>query len=204
MTTTIVIACPKCKKQSKGSPDLAGKKIRCKHCEHLFVVVAPGAVKAGAAKARPPRPDDDLRADTNPYAVTDHDLARRCPHCATDMEPDAIICLGCGYNTQTREHMTVEKTYANTAGDWFLWLLPGILCVFTVLALIAFDVVYVIVLRDWLKERAKETWYWTAIEHPSAKVWVVIVTLFIMFLAGRFAVKRLILHPVPPERRMRG
>lgn len=50
MTTTIVITCPKCKKQMKAPADLEGKRIKCKPCGTIFVVSASGAKSAPAAK----------------------------------------------------------------------------------------------------------------------------------------------------------
>ena len=41
-------------------------------------------------------------------------------------DAEAIICLTCGYNTQTRTQGRTEKTIANTGGDYVLWLLPGV------------------------------------------------------------------------------
>jgi hypothetical protein len=37
----------------------------------------------------------------------------------------------------------------------------------------------------------------------GAAIWSSVISLFIIFLAGRFAVKRLILHPHPPERELK-
>ena len=132
----------------------------------------------------------------NPYGVTDLDLAPRCPFCAQEMESeDAIICLHCGYNTQTRSHPAVKRTYANTGGEIFLWLLPGIGCAIGILALIGF-VCYL-----WLQLDPKDytkVWYGDFI--APAQIWGSIVSAGVAFFLGRFAIKRLIFHPTPPEK----
>ena len=42
MATTVTVTCPECKKQLKAPPEIVGKKIRCKGCEHIFVAKADG------------------------------------------------------------------------------------------------------------------------------------------------------------------
>src|SRR5437763_110466 len=75
------------------------------------------------AKAPPPRPKSgDEEDDPNPYDVTDLDLTPRCPHCAGEMESrDAVVCLHCGYNVQTREKAQTVKTIKNTFAEWVVW-----------------------------------------------------------------------------------
>jgi hypothetical protein len=197
MAATITITCPECDKQIKAPAGVLGKKIRCKSCGHVFPArpagkAAPGRPKASAA-ARP-APDDD-EEDANPYAVADLSLAPRCPHCAADMDPDAVVCLSCGYNTMTREQVRPRKVRDVTGFDVFRWLLPGILCVLAVLALITFDVLYCVKIEDWAPP---DVWY-SFLASLGVKIWVVIPTLFLMYVLGRFAFKRLLINNWPPE-----
>ena len=133
--------------------------MRCKGCDHVFVIQAPGgaprpaaqpaksaksASKPAAKPAQPAKPekpaqpaDDD--EDPNPYVVTRLDETPRCPQCAAEMaSPEAVICLECGFNTKTREQARTRKVRHATGGDKFLWLLPGILSVVGVLLLIGY------------------------------------------------------------------
>jgi len=221
MAATISVACPECGKQIKAPADLEGKKIRCKDCGTVFALKAPPPVKAGKTEAKPAKKDgkaeakpaakppvkakakpkrsvhDDDDDNPNPYGVTDTDLGHRCPYCAQVMEgEDSVICLQCGYNTQTRMRTEMKKVFETTGMDWFLWLLPGILSILTILLLIGFDVLYFFKLPY---AEAENEWYWMFAIY-GIKLWVIIVTLFIMFFCARFAVKRLIFHPRPPER----
>lgn len=217
MAGSIPITCPACGNESKGPAEVLGKKVRCKGCGEIFVAAraagppakprpAAGKVPAGkppvkpkpgkAAAKQPPAPrDDNLDDDGNPYGVTTLDLTPRCPNCANEMESaEAIICLHCGYNTRTRLQAQTRKIHDTTTGDWFFWLLPGIACLLAVILLIVADVLYCLKIDD----LAKDAWY-EFISSQGVKMWFVIVSLFFIWLAGKFAVRRLIFNPRPPE-----
>jgi DNA-directed RNA polymerase subunit RPC12/RpoP len=215
MADTLDIACSECKKQMKVPAELAGRTIRCKACGHAFVVKAAKAGKAAAAKGSaakaaapkgsPPKDDapkppakkvySESEADPNPYVVTDLDLTPRCPYCTHEMEEGDILCLNCGYNTQTRLRASTTKTIEHTPLDWFLWLTPPILCIFLIFALIGFDLFICL----GLKSAVQDQWYWF-VAYGGCQLWIVIITLFVMFFAARFTIKRLIFHTRPPEK----
>src|SRR5262245_19615584 len=182
MAGTITITCPECTKQLKAPPEVAGKKIRCKSCGATFV--AKGATgKAAPAK----KDDDDDEIARDPYGMVEVDLSYRCPNCANKMlDDDAIICVHCGYNTVTREKATTRKVRDVTGGDVALWLLPGIVCAIGVVSLITFDVLYCVMIEDWVD---KDAWY-SFLDSMGAKIWIVIVSLFFIWLMGKFAFKR--------------
>jgi hypothetical protein len=213
MATTIAVSCPKCEKQIKAPAELAGKKIRCKECLYVFVVKAPPAAKtapkggkptaagknatADAAKAAAPADDDE--EGSTPYDVTHQSMLPHCAYCAKEMESEEqVVCLHCGYNHRTRERVGTRKTYDTTGGDYFKWLLPGILCAIGTLILIGCIIMF------WTLFRRLEVDYdpewWSIFFGLWARLWGTVICLFIGFFLTRFAVKRLILHPTPPER----
>jgi DNA-directed RNA polymerase subunit M/transcription elongation factor TFIIS len=201
MATTILIVCPECGKEIKAPENIVGKKVRCKSCQASFVA----RKAAGKAPAKPAKPatkpskyQDDDDDDPNPYGLTDVDLCKRCPECANEMEEDAIICLTCGYNTQTRERARTRKVYELTFGEHFLWLLPGIACALAVFSLIGFNIWYLLKI-DEIASWENDPFFQGVWTISGIKLWVVIMSLFLIWLAGKFAVKRLILHPKPPE-----
>jgi hypothetical protein len=221
MAATITVTCPECDNTIKASAEVEGKKVRCKSCGGVFVARAasdpaagiatkPGAKPAAkpAAKAPakpaspappPPKPtdDDDEEDGSNPYGVTEEDLTPRCPHCANELESaESVVCLHCGYNTVTRQQHKTVKTEDTTAGDVFLWLLPGILCVLGIILWTVEDVLYCLYIEDWVDT---ETWYGTVMAWGGTKLWKVIISIFFMVAMGRFAVRRLIFERVPPE-----
>jgi DNA-directed RNA polymerase subunit RPC12/RpoP len=198
-----VIACPECKKKFKGREDLQGKKIRCPACSHQFVVqlVAVDRPEAGPA-ATPLKSEGKPRweaedDDDNPYGVTTLDIAPRCPHCANLMENEmAIICLHCGYNTQTRQLGATKKVIAKTGSEHFLWLLPGFLCLAGIILFMNLDIFFCLLIPDMVRGESG----WGLLDHESMRLWAVIISLFAIWGLGYFSFKRLIMNPVPPEK----
>jgi hypothetical protein len=166
-----------------------------------------------------PAPDDD-EGDGNPYGITEMTFVPRCPHCANEMEEGDVVCLHCGYNIETRTRPQLVKAIGHTGGDWFVWLAPGVLCVLTVFFLIAFFILYHYMLpwvlfdqqeyTAWSKTLAESgrfaacrddgvPWF-SFIFHPGFETWIFIMCVFFGYKATRFAIKRLIFNPRPPEK----
>jgi hypothetical protein len=209
MAEPITVNCPECDKKMKVPADARGKKVRCRACEHVFVVPgAKAAARPGSDKVKPAKPpapapkpapaaDDEGEnedGDGKPYGVTTLDLTPRCPDCANEMGEGDVICLHCGYNTMTRTYHRTRKVRDVTGNDIFLWLLPGILSIIAILLLIGMDIWYCLCIRALVVDE----WY-EFIGHGACMLWLVILSLFGMFYAGKFAVKRLILDNKPPE-----
>jgi DNA-directed RNA polymerase subunit RPC12/RpoP len=214
MAVNTIIACPECKKKFKGRDDLEGKNIKCPSCGNRFIVkgIVPGKADSAAKpnpKAGPTAPPiapvksqkkailDDEDEDPNPYGVTALDVAPRCPHCASPMADDeATICLNCGYNTLTRQMGTVTKLIAHTGSERFMWLFPGIVCLVVLFIFINLDIIFCLLLPGLVKG----SWAAWVVDAEAARMWVVIVSLFIIWALGHFAFWRLVLNPIPPEK----
>jgi DNA-directed RNA polymerase subunit RPC12/RpoP len=207
MAATAVITCPNCQKKFKGNADLKGKKIKCPKCDEPFVVelifvdkpaTPPGgeAVKAAAPAKKKPSDWDEEDEDSNPYGVTHLDLTPRCPFCANEMESeDAVVCLYCGYNTQTRELGKTKKLFKTTGQDHFRWLLPGIACALTIVAIFVGYLYFCLQLPEVTKG------HWTSfLDHESMRLWLCLMLLAGMWGIGIFVFKRLIIEPRPPEK----
>jgi DNA-directed RNA polymerase subunit RPC12/RpoP len=213
MASTIAISCPNCDKDIQVPADLAGKKIRCKECQEVFVVKAPAPPpRSPAKKPKPSQPSKPAKKeepeeqyyddDGSPYKVTSMDFVTRCPYCAKEMESDdAVICLNCGYNTQTRFRVESKKTFERTGGDWFWWLLPGIGCALGVLLTIGIIVVFWLLFPDWYEE--VQDWY-GGFFGLWARLWGTVIMCFIGFILAKFAIKRLIFNYLPPEKEKKG
>jgi hypothetical protein len=210
MGTMIAITCPECKKQLKGPEELLGKQVRCKACKSVFTVkatapepekkkTAPVAAKAKSTSAKKTAPAPAAPAekpakkdDALPYQLTDIVLTPRCPQCAAEMDEAAIICLNCGYNTQTRARIQSIRTYETSAAEYLTWLMPGMACALVDLLCLGGVAFIWLVLRRW----QDDVWW----AHFSIQVYGTFMFLWIGWKAGKFAFKRLILNPTPPER----
>ena len=240
MAGVLNISCPQCDREMKAPGDGIGKKIRCKGCDHRFIIEDPkkqakqrlqkpsarkkapakkGAPPPTSRKKKSPPPKESTpkaSADGDSYGVEELDDWPRCPDCTNPMSDlDAVICLNCGYNIQTRAKVETRRTYETTGMDKFLWWLPGILCVVLTIALITYTILHWFVLpgeiiENW-KKHAKEgkgrmtiiaqedISTWAYFFHPGIVVWLVVFSGWASYKAGRFAVKRLIQNPLPPE-----
>ena len=210
---TMLTNCPQCKKQIKVPAEVAGKKIKCKGCGTVFVAKATDATSfrpADAPGAKPPPPvpaptggkahkpvDDDDDGDGKPYGVTDLDLAPRCPHCAHEFESeDQVVCLNCGYNTQTRELGRRKRVKDPTGMDWFMWLLPAglnVLCFLICLAELTNITIRFFVTDRSDYEQLERTAY------NCGALWGSVFCIWCMYWSGKNAFKRLVFNFRPPE-----
>lgn len=199
MTSSNDVSCPECHKQIKAKPELQGKKVRCKGCGHIFVIPAGGA-GAGAAKPAAKAAATDDQESYGIAADKDEGVAR-CPHCAKELNnPDAVICLDCGYNLRTRQRVATIKVEETTPGDRLSWLLPGFLSLLGIFLLIGFDLFYCLLLPKLLVKNSS----WEFLTYGGIRLWIVIFSVFIMLVLARFAFRRLIREPTPPEQVRRG
>ena len=231
MTTTITLSCPNCQQQIKAPQEAAGKQVRCKACGEVFTAqAAPGktkpvakaapAKKPGAKAAGKPKKDEvyDEWSDRNPYDVTEQDHVFRCPHCAGEMESeDAVVCLHCGYNTQTRVKGQTLRVIKTTFPEWVAWLGPGILCVLMLVPL-GLAHVYLWGARfptpvKWMPTLEFAPAPETTFSHPEvegskegplvdgmlwARIWGSVFSAAFMYGCAWFAVRRLVMNPKPP------
>ncbi len=199
MASTITIKCPECEKQMKISAEVIGKKIRCKACGTVFPAKAgaPAAAAAKtAAKKKPPAKTDDDDEDAKPYAVTEDTFVPRCHQCANEMESaEAVVCLFCGYNHETREKTRMRKIREVTGWDKFKWWLPGIACVLAVIIMITGDILYCVFATDWIDQ---EAWY-SFLSGQGVKMWIVIPTIFLIYYGAKYAIRRLVFNYTVPE-----
>jgi hypothetical protein len=89
----------------------------------------------------------------------------------------------------------MRKVRDVTGFDVFVWLLPGIACVLVIAALVTLDLLYILGVD---REDFGDAWY-DFIGGKAIKIWTSIICVFFIYLAGKFAVRRLIFNHTPPE-----
>ena len=203
MPAALLVVCSGCQTRYQVPPVLAGKKIRCKNCGGVIPVPRVAATAKPVAKATPkpqtadaPAPKAEEWGQITAYEVITEKDKPRCPHCAHDMDEGEIVCLNCGYNTMTRERLPAQVLEPVTGSDYFMWLLPGIIC--AVLALFSLFMLQSIFTRfpyleflDWM--------YFDRLENKAIPSYMAIFFIMDIWGLSYFAVKRLILNPHPPD-----
>ncbi|HYV34959.1 MAG TPA: hypothetical protein VE988_04590 [Gemmataceae bacterium] len=193
------IACPKCSQTFRSSDDVIDTRIRCPLCGVAFVVeefVSDDAPPI--ARAKPKAKSAEGEQDKNPYGVTDISIKARCPNCANEMaSEDAIICLYCGYNTQTRTLGKTKKVVHQTGVDKAAWLWPGIGAVIGIFYLVLQQICFIL----WFGADAKGTnsTVLSLLFNEPIYIWTTLIVIAVIWKLGQFAFNRLILEPTPPE-----
>ena len=101
---------------------LAGKTVKCPKC------AAPLAIpSAGSSHTKPKSPNpaptgakpsaahkgagsqSPLAELLDEMGLTASRTGRRCPECFSDMVPEAIICIECGFNTETGRRIRTKR-----------------------------------------------------------------------------------------------
>jgi hypothetical protein len=217
MAATAEIVCPECEENLKVPASAFGKRVKCKHCGHAFVVKDPGA-RAGAkaaATSPPPAPeakkkpfeDDDDDAPMKIEVVIGDDEVPRCPHCAQVLDPpDAIVCKECGFNNRTRAKANTKKIWAPSAEDWILHLLPGILALSICIGLIVWNIICYMNMREWMTgsflemEETDATGKKRFYVRPGFFICLsIFISIMIFVPAVRLAYRRLYVEFTPPE-----
>lgn len=212
MSAAVEMKCPNCSKALKVPPAVFGKKIKCRHCEHAFVVQDPAARAAQPASPPPPSPaksrflDDDEGPEK--IEVIKEDDSARCPHCAQELEPpDAAVCIHCGFNNKTRAIAETKKVWAPTAEDWIMHLLPGMIALIICIALIVLDIVALLRMRSWLEGSFLEMEEVDAAGRKRFYVppgffiaLIMVASIVILVPAVKFVYQRLIIGYMPPEK----
>jgi hypothetical protein len=213
-----IITCPACTKKFKGKEGITGKRIKCPLCATPFVVSETIAeqAKADAETAAADGPGFQLKSEeptaqpmkkervtwdkeddnSNPYALGQFEDFPRCPNCANRLEhAKAVICLFCGYNTQTREWGQTVKAMSVTGAQHFAHLLPGI---FFLIMLMLF-IYGILFFALSLPPLVVGTWA-SFFDHESMRMWIIGLLLGFMWAFGILAFRRLVLNPKPKER----
>ncbi|HEX3315170.1 MAG TPA: zinc ribbon domain-containing protein, partial [Gemmataceae bacterium] len=123
------------------------------------------------------------------------DTQARCPNCAELMvDPTAIICIYCGYNTLTRTYGKTKKVYAASSAEVLQHLLPAILFSLGFVFIIVYLVAYNTVLPPVYLGTPLE---WRV--HESVRMWSAMIHVGLLWWLGSMAYKTFVLQPMPKE-----
>jgi DNA-directed RNA polymerase subunit RPC12/RpoP len=225
MATSFTLNCPECEKPVKASDTLVGKKIRCKGCEHVFVVEAPEEkpAKSKAGTGKPPakavttkpgapakgvttkpgapdkkgpaKPADDDDGDGKPYGMTFEKLGARCPECANEMESEEAIICLHCGYNTHTRSRASTKKTYDVTGQDVFMHLLP--GILNVVGIIVL-LVFDIVYTVNIATWSHDQWY-EFMSSGAIVLWVWIISCFAFFAMGRSAFIRLLLDNEPPE-----
>jgi hypothetical protein len=161
----------------------------------------------------PPQADEEEETvagqPARPYGVIKGDEnVRHCPFCALPLDPpDTRICMHCGFDMLARKRHETRAVYETTTGDYILHWLPAIACILAIGVLVTISVICGLNMRDWLtgtfldseekNEITGKTKFY--IDPLCFNLFVWVTSAWLSFLAGRFAIRRLVINWRPPE-----
>ena len=206
MAEKVSIVCPECAKQFPAPEEIVGRKIRCKNCSKVFIAKKAKDVTLSKKKAEPdtgiiPFKDDDDEGDGKPYEVTSIDLAPRCPSCANELESEEDkVCLVCGFNLETRTATETKRIKEASGGDIFWWLFPGILAAVYFFMQLGVCISQLVWRLAWIPEDPTDRLTINFVN--GVTLWQCLLSVWLMYLSGKFAIKRLIFDNKPPEQEL--
>jgi hypothetical protein len=219
MADTLKVACPKCKTVMQVSTDLRGKRIKCTSCAAVIAIPAAKAPAAPAkavpakgvpAKATAPQAaekaaipaktagHDEEWGVIQSYAVERTEDKPVCPFCAHELEEDQVVCLNCGFDLLKRDRHSSRVIAPKTKMQYFIWWLPAMICLGFAMGFLALIIMLWLGVPDfgaldWMQRKPRP-------DHPRwGYMYGTVVFGIIVFLTGRFALKRFIFHPHPPD-----
>lgn len=90
----ITFSCSSCGQELQAPDEYAGELVACPNCQSEITV--PAAARPGEDPADAAIDVDDEDQDE----ADDEEQANdgSCPECGADMEPDAVLCMSCGFH----------------------------------------------------------------------------------------------------------
>jgi len=108
----IEFSCPACDETLEAPDEMAGETVECPNCEQPMVIPQPVREDASlndisfGEESAPPLSAADIIAKAGLEAPADD--TTECSECGSEMEPGAVLCMGCGYHKILRKKISTE------------------------------------------------------------------------------------------------
>jgi phage FluMu protein Com len=106
----IKVRCGKCSAGFQAKDELAGRRVKCPKCKEPLVIQAVGQLSKSpsrqpAVASAAHNPLLDLLEEQNIRSVVRGPI---CENCASELSPNAVVCVECGFNVETGEMLKTE------------------------------------------------------------------------------------------------
>ncbi len=92
-----------------SAPDkYRGKQVKCPKCHEALAIPAAKAQTVGG-KGKPPQADSALADLLTEVGFDKSHGDRSCPNCKSPFEPEAVLCIGCGYNLESGKLLRTKR-----------------------------------------------------------------------------------------------
>lgn len=112
----IKATCGNCRSSFNAKDTLAGRRVKCPKCGEKMVV--PEKMESRKKRVDPTAGSfdvmDELLKEANIKTVA---VGPVCDNCAAELKPGAVMCIECGFNTQTQEVTRGVKSDADDYDD---------------------------------------------------------------------------------------
>ena len=112
--------CGNCKGQFTAKDKMAGRKVKCPKCKNPMAIPNPAAAKQPAAVPAAPayNPLLDLLDEAEVKAASRGPV---CENCGEELQPNAVMCIDCGFNQTTGttiEREIYDDDFDDDEGDY--------------------------------------------------------------------------------------
>jgi hypothetical protein len=111
----IAIRCA-CGKTLAAPDQYAGRRVKCPACGKTLTVASKAAAepreKGDGAKPKRSQPDPEhagIGSLLDEVDLAQSKTGHRCPECRADLHADDVLCVECGYNTETGRKLKTKK-----------------------------------------------------------------------------------------------
>lgn len=103
----ITFNCPHCNQELAAPDDYAGEVVACPNCQAEITVPAPDQVNTMAV-GEAQDPDDEDEGDEEADGLRERREDPSCPDCGADMDPEAVLCLSCGFHRRLGKRIQTD------------------------------------------------------------------------------------------------
>ena len=104
----IAFACSKCDQNLEAPGEMAGNSVECPSCGAEIVIPEPAPAQNPADILTTAQAQTEQAVEPEAEAPAAPQEPNVCPGCKAEMEPDAVLCLQCGFHKGLGKKISTE------------------------------------------------------------------------------------------------